>query len=352
MPEQITLFASTISKLFVNDPIVFTDITGNMGNARGVNAVDFQSNRTAATQVASGLRAVAMGSVITASASYTVGIGYSCISASVYGVAIGKGETAGARGVSIGRSNTSGSYGVCIGASPAAMSAGAYATCVGYRCNASASKTSGVGSFCRATASGASSFGYNNNNTGTYGLCAGAENTNNSNYGIAVGRNSDVTNDQGIAIGVNNTTSGYRAGTFGSTCTASASNSWAVGKSVTNATTNSVEIGPDNTNKVRVSSAGLTILAGNAIIDTAGKGLNIKEGANARQGIATLIGGTLTVATTAVTANSRIFLTHQNNSGVVGFVTISARTAATDFTILSSNALDTSDIAWVILEPA
>lgn len=81
-------------------------------------------------------------------------------------------------------------------------------------------------------------------------------------------------------------------------------------------------------------------------------GIGITEGANAISGLATLVAGTVTVNTTAVTANSRIQLTHQNNAGVPGFVSVTARVAGTSFTITSSNAGDTSDIAWVIIEPA
>jgi hypothetical protein len=71
-------------------------------------------------------------------------------------------------------------------------------------------------------------------------------------------------------------------------------------------------------------------------------------------GVATLVGGTVTVATTAVTANSRIYVTGQNLGTItvpVGYA-ISGRTAGADFTILSANALDTSDVSWMIVEPA
>lgn len=86
-------------------------------------------------------------------------------------------------------------------------------------------------------------------------------------------------------------------------------------------------------------------------INTLGKGISIKEGANGRMGSATLVGGTVTVNTTAVTANSRIFLTGQNSSGTHGELTISARVAGTSFTITSSSILDTRAIAWEIKEP-
>lgn len=93
-------------------------------------------------------------------------------------------------------------------------------------------------------------------------------------------------------------------------------------------------------------------VAGDIAVTTAGNGFRVKEGSNARMGSATLVGGTVTVNTTAVTANSRIFLTAQNNSGTVAAVSVSGRTAGTSFTITSLNVLDTSTIGWIIVEPA
>lgn len=87
-------------------------------------------------------------------------------------------------------------------------------------------------------------------------------------------------------------------------------------------------------------------------IGSAGGGVAIAEGANARMGVATLVAGTVTVANTSVTANTRIFLTSQADGGTPGWLRVSARTAATSFTILSSNAADTSTVAWVMYEPA
>lgn len=85
---------------------------------------------------------------------------------------------------------------------------------------------------------------------------------------------------------------------------------------------------------------------------TAGKGLRVKEGSNAKMGTSTLVGGTVTVSTTAVTANSRIFLTGQNSSGTHGELTVSARVAGTSFTITSSSGTDTRSVAWLLMEPA
>ena len=76
-------------------------------------------------------------------------------------------------------------------------------------------------------------------------------------------------------------------------------------------------------------------------------------GANAKEGTATLAAGTVTVADTAVTATSRVFVTLVT----LGTVTVpsaygvSARTPGTSFTILASQPTDTSVVAYEIIEP-
>lgn len=85
-------------------------------------------------------------------------------------------------------------------------------------------------------------------------------------------------------------------------------------------------------------------------IVTAGRGLKVAEGANAKQGTAVLVAGAATVANTSVTATSRIFLTSQVDGGAPGFLRVSARTAATSFTITSSSGTDTSTVAYEIFE--
>jgi hypothetical protein len=88
-------------------------------------------------------------------------------------------------------------------------------------------------------------------------------------------------------------------------------------------------------------------------IATIGRGLQVAEGTNAKAGLATLVAGTVTVSTTAVTANSRIYLTGQGDTaGTEGWLRVSARTAGTSFTITSSSGTDTSTVAWMIVEPA
>lgn len=91
---------------------------------------------------------------------------------------------------------------------------------------------------------------------------------------------------------------------------------------------------------------------GNIYAQSAGFGLRIAEGSNAKQGTAVLVGGTVTVSNTSVTANSRIFLTSQVDGGTPDSVRISARSAGTSFTITSKSGTDTSTIAYEIFEPA
>lgn len=93
---------------------------------------------------------------------------------------------------------------------------------------------------------------------------------------------------------------------------------------------------------------------GDLIVNAVGKGVTIKEGSNAKMGVATLVLGTVVVSTTAVTANSRIQLTRQS----LGTITVppglavSARTGGTSFTILSGDLTDTSTVSWIIFEPS
>jgi hypothetical protein len=101
----------------------------------------------------------------------------------------------------------------------------------------------------------------------------------------------------------------------------------------------------DNFGGVAVVSAPFAILG-------AGFGLRVSEGSNAKMGLSTLVGGTVVVSNTSVTANSRIFLTCQVPGGTPGFLRVSARTASTSFTILSSSGTDTSQVAWLIVEPS
>lgn len=90
---------------------------------------------------------------------------------------------------------------------------------------------------------------------------------------------------------------------------------------------------------------------GDMILSLPGSGLKIAEGSDATMGVVTLTAGAATVNTSAVKSNSRIMLTNQNPGGTVGFLHVSTRTANTSFVITSSEAADTSDVAWMIVNP-
>ena len=93
--------------------------------------------------------------------------------------------------------------------------------------------------------------------------------------------------------------------------------------------------------------------SGNFFVDTAGAGLQVKEGSNAKQGTVTMNGTSLVVvSTTAVAANSRIFLTCNVPGGTAGTEIVAARTAGTSFSVQSTSASDTSTVAWEMFAPA
>lgn len=118
----------------------------------------------------------------------------------------------------------------------------------------------------------------------------------------------------------------------------------------------SLEFGPGNAARdiklLRLGANRFGIQGGDFVVGTVGRGIRIAEGTNARMGTATLAAGTATVNTTAVTSNSRIFLTAQNTGGTPGALRVSARTPGTSFTITSTSGTDTSLVAWEIKEPA
>lgn len=188
------------------------------GNARGMTALDIQSDRSAATQVAGAEGSVTLGLLNTA----TGGGGYSPGS------------------IAIGYNNTAN----------------------GYHCSLA------VGALNAATGDGNDpavvAFGYGNNvdNTGTavgrhntaQGIAAvslGSLNTANGYFrSTAIGSSNQSTSDYSITVGRNNQ--------------ASASGSIAIGSHVNNSVANSLQIGPSNTEKLSISSAGVNFITGGA----------------------------------------------------------------------------------------
>lgn len=157
------------------------DGTATGGNARGANAIDLQTIRTAATQVASGSTSVAIGGNSTASATN--------------GVAIG--NTAASTGGSSGRS-------VAVGFQ--ATASAEYSVAIGDRTTAS-----GVGSICISsefgTASGSSSTVIGGANSNATGGCS-----------IAIGANATASRTNELAFGFRHSLFDLRPGAFLLSC--------------------------------------------------------------------------------------------------------------------------------------
>lgn len=97
---------------------LFTVATGSAPNARGANALDIQSYRSAATQVASGGIAVAVGAINTASGNKASAIGYGNAAQNTKATAVGTLNQAGtAYSIAMGYANavTTSNAGVAIG---------------------------------------------------------------------------------------------------------------------------------------------------------------------------------------------------------------------------------------------
>jgi hypothetical protein len=108
---------------------------------------------------------------------------------------------------------------------------------------------------------------------------------------------------------------------------------------------------------ITATSGAITATNGNIVRGTAGNkdvyssvGTNATAGANSA-GTVALIGGTIVVATTAVGASSLIRLTCQALGTVVvpSALCVSAKSAGVNFTILASQATDTSTIFWEVV---
>jgi hypothetical protein len=99
-----------------------------------------------------------------------------------------------------------------------------------------------------------------------------------------------------------------------------------------------------------VTTGNATVTAGNLTV-TAGKIFIPGSGAAASVGTATLNSTTnVAIATTAVTANSKIFLQKATSVGATqGTISIVSQSAGTGFTIVSTGSADTSTVNWLII---
>jgi hypothetical protein len=206
--------AGSDGDLQINDSGSFGTIDGinldKTGNTRGTNALDIQSYRTSATQVASGSNNFCIGLRNTAG-NYNSGcVGYNNTVGGYYGNA-----------VAVGSSNTASGYNGCT------------------------------------------SVGSNNNNTANSGICVGASNSA-SYYGTtALGRGNTASGGYASAAGAGNTASAYGAVAFGRNCNVSGYFASAFGNSLVTSVNQCTELGPNNSNKIRVSSSGLDLSISN-----------------------------------------------------------------------------------------
>jgi len=85
-------------------------------------------------------------------------------------------------------------------------------------------------------------------------------------------------------------------------------------------------------------------------VNTFSQSIQVPEGSDAYMGTIAVNGVTaVTVSTTAITGNSRIFVTTQAPAGTPGAPYVASQSAATFFTLKSTGASDTSTVAWLII---
>lgn len=105
------------------------------------------------------------------------------------------------------------------------------------------------------------------------------------------------------------------------------------------------------TGTITGTAGAITASNGNVVLGTAGNGLQIKEGSNARMGTSTLSGGTIAVSNTSAVTGDRIFITRVSGTGAeFGHLSYTINTGVS-FTINSTDAQDDSVVNWLILKP-
>lgn len=104
---------------------------------------------------------------------------------------------------------------------------------------------------------------------------------------------------------------------------------------------NSVDIGASGATRPR------TIYVGTSLVTP--KLSMLSTGGAAAAGDATLVGGTVTVNTTAVLTATKVMLTRKTTGGTIGTAITYTIVNATSFTINSDNPLDTSTFSWFLV---
>jgi hypothetical protein len=196
----------------------------------------------------------------------------------------------------------------------------------------------------------------------TLNLSGSSVSVNNSNFSVSRSVAGDVissvinTNAGSTSNAVfQSTTQGASGGDPKCIFTISGVQSWVCG--IDNSVNDQFIIGsstdPGSSDKLIITTGGdITNASGDQIINTAGKTLKVKQGSNACAGTgAVLVGGTVTVNTTAVATGDIILLNCTTSGGTQGIITTSI-VNGTSFTLTSSQILDTSTYSWWILKAA
>lgn len=205
--DSLTAVASTTDADFSIVPkgagafqLAIPDNLTNGGNKRGANAIDLQTFRGNASQVASGSYSVTIGTSNTASSSLSYCLGSTNISSNTFAVSIGYQNTAsGNSAVTIGNSNTANTiYGVAIGYSNSVGGIGAglgwqnsvggnYVVAIGLSNTTTANGAIVMGSYSTSSNTNAVSIGNANLSSGTSSVTLGSSNTSNSDYSASFG---------------------------------------------------------------------------------------------------------------------------------------------------------------------
>jgi hypothetical protein len=140
------------------------DGTSTGGNSRGANSVDIQSSRSGASQVASGTRSIAIGTLNTASNTESVAIGYSATSSAIGTVSLGS------------QNNATANYAAALGGQSNQANGSDWSCVAGGLSNTASNNLSFVGGGTENTASGSHSFvagGQNNLASATRSFACG-----------------------------------------------------------------------------------------------------------------------------------------------------------------------------------
>jgi hypothetical protein len=286
-------------------------------------AVQFSSPLISGTGSASGKG----GGASTASSTNSFAWGNVAVSSGANAIALGDNAQATfLRSIAIGRNSTaSGSSSVALG--PTSTSSAANATAVGLGSQATAGAATAIGSGSQANGTNSAAVGISCQANGTNSIAIGQACI--STLGVTIGIAAVSTNSGSTVISANN-----------SAATDTASNQLVLASQA------GIYFAPDNNSTVALKLE----TTGQVNIQNAGTGLTIKSGSNCKVDTAVLVGGTVTVSNTSVTANSLILLTTQVAGGVQGILSIGTVTAGTSFDINSSSVADTSTVGYMIVE--